>query len=421
MAHRDIKPANIFIDGDRYKLGDFGSACDTDSAEQYPADGSIEYLSPEMRRRMMGESIEVDYFQSDMYSLGVTMLHLAKLSLPSSLSRVWNNPQELSLAGETETGGLKYSPTLCNLLKLLLRNDPEERPNIEEVYLKVCPALSVSSEVAYRDPDDLLKLAREQRFLNKYIVAAQFALQYLSNKTVRSQKRPVSVEIQVNFAYYYNKLKRREESSALLEEILLYRAYQTFTIAADVPHCWRLLGESYLNQGIYPECETALKKAFELYNPINQRNCCVRACLYTDLGLLYYFTNRMDQAEAAFTESLHAGLELSSENIYVANALKSLGNVYNRQSRYELAEATITKSIEIGAAFAGKEEKAICGCELAHTYINLNRESEAEELLLESIAVFEGIGSRHLQHYPGFTRISRDCRRQKICFCRQLS
>lgn len=134
MAHRDIKPANIFLDGHgKYKLGDFGSACLVHGEERCSADGTSDYLSPEMRRCLLGEEMEVDYFQSDVFSLGVTMLFLARLSLPSSIPKAWRYPQQLKQVVEVETSGLSYSTDFLKLLRQMLESDPEQRPSIEKL------------------------------------------------------------------------------------------------------------------------------------------------------------------------------------------------------------------------------------------------------------------------------------------------
>ena len=111
VAHRDIKPGNIFLDKGQYKLGDFGSAYAANKAVINKADGTLEYSSPEMYERILGREVEVDYFQgnqsylfyssgiiyyyfqSDVYSLGVTLLHLAKLELPTSICQAGYNTQ----------------------------------------------------------------------------------------------------------------------------------------------------------------------------------------------------------------------------------------------------------------------------------------------------------------------------------------
>lgn len=134
MAHRDVKPANIFLDGKgKYKLGDFGSACLIDLVGDIAADGTPDYLSPEMYKLLIGEKVEVDFFKSDIFSLGVTVLFLARLSLSSSISRTYSDEQQLKQAVEAETCGLTYSADLQKLLRRMLEKDPAKRPTIEQI------------------------------------------------------------------------------------------------------------------------------------------------------------------------------------------------------------------------------------------------------------------------------------------------
>lgn len=64
---------------------------------------------PEVRKAMMGETVEVNYFQRDVFSLGVTMLQLAKLAYPDNVYFVWNSEKELCEADERELSPLAYS------------------------------------------------------------------------------------------------------------------------------------------------------------------------------------------------------------------------------------------------------------------------------------------------------------------------
>jgi len=133
VAHLDIKPANIFVDSGEYKLGNFGSACDAEAAVSVTGDVTLLYMSPEMRVRLLGERIEVDLFQSDVCSLGMTLLHLAKLREPTSLSSAWRQREAFDCAMEAEMQGLPYSPALLKLLRSMLSRNPHDRPLIEEV------------------------------------------------------------------------------------------------------------------------------------------------------------------------------------------------------------------------------------------------------------------------------------------------
>lgn len=72
VIHRDIKPANLIQAGDRLFLVDFGAAKLVNPADWLQAGtriGSAEYVAPEQAR---GQAT----FASDLYSLGVTCIHL---------------------------------------------------------------------------------------------------------------------------------------------------------------------------------------------------------------------------------------------------------------------------------------------------------------------------------------------------------
>jgi serine/threonine protein kinase len=70
--HRDIKPANIIFSGDRYYLVDFGASkqvSETVLAKTGTMIGTAQYAAPE---QVLGRAA----FASDIYSLGVTCIHL---------------------------------------------------------------------------------------------------------------------------------------------------------------------------------------------------------------------------------------------------------------------------------------------------------------------------------------------------------
>lgn len=49
ILHRDIKPENIFLTGSqRFKLGDFGLAIQSNLELPYTRSGTLDYLSPEV-------------------------------------------------------------------------------------------------------------------------------------------------------------------------------------------------------------------------------------------------------------------------------------------------------------------------------------------------------------------------------------
>lgn len=83
---------------------------------------------------MQTKEVEMDYFKSDVFSLGVTMLHLAKLRLFSSIPLSLKDLQQLKQAVNSEIRGLHYSNDLLNLLGRMLENEPAQRPPIELLF-----------------------------------------------------------------------------------------------------------------------------------------------------------------------------------------------------------------------------------------------------------------------------------------------
>ena len=78
VIHRDIKPANILLCGESdIKISDFGSALiESQQTTQVSGVGSPAYMSPEQIKE------QVLTFQTDIYSLGVTMYRMLTGKLP---------------------------------------------------------------------------------------------------------------------------------------------------------------------------------------------------------------------------------------------------------------------------------------------------------------------------------------------------
>lgn len=146
VAHRDIKPANIFLLRGRFKLGDFGSAkCLREEAARTVA-GTPFFLSPLLREALLRGVSQTDHdvFRSDVYSLGVVLLYMAKLNPP--MQAVFSlNPEE-SFSAEIEY--LQYSEGLKSVLRGMLAWDEcarydflqlESCLNQPVTELEVCP------------------------------------------------------------------------------------------------------------------------------------------------------------------------------------------------------------------------------------------------------------------------------------------
>jgi len=134
ICHRDIKPQNIFRnDAGVLKVGDFGSSTQVFRADfETSLTGSPYFLSPLLKKNFLEHfgavefpQVRHDPFKSDMYSLGLTVLFLAKLRPCESLTRL----QDLGANTRREIESLPYSTRLKTLLSLMLAPEEADRPD----------------------------------------------------------------------------------------------------------------------------------------------------------------------------------------------------------------------------------------------------------------------------------------------------
>lgn len=220
IAHLDLKPANIFIDGGSYKLGDFGSACDAAAGEHASGDGTLAYLSPEMRACLLGERSKAELYPSDVFSLGVTMLHLAKLRVPASLSAAWRKQEELESAIDSEMQGLPYSPDFLNLLRSMLNMNPNTRPLIEEVRYFALTHKGTPPD----HPGDLHKLLGmiwDKLRQSKFAEMELLLLSLLSTWGLAGLEESHQCMVRIYFAMYYMWFGRHAESRKMLQNVQL--------------------------------------------------------------------------------------------------------------------------------------------------------------------------------------------------------
>ena len=122
ITHRDLKPANIFIDENlRIKIGDFGVS--TSSNYFTTQIGTPEYSAPELQVKKK----EGDKFSNkvDIYSLGCIFYELFTLSNYYG-DKIYNSIKEINTNF--------YDKKWQKLINLMLSLNPDERPNIEQIF-----------------------------------------------------------------------------------------------------------------------------------------------------------------------------------------------------------------------------------------------------------------------------------------------
>jgi len=153
IAHRDIKPENIFLTLDQpphIKLADFDSCkAEFTLSSRSTLQGTVPYLSPklyEAHKRNQFNAVH-NLFKSDVYSLASTIVHAGQLRIP-----------EMGLRNIAKTGvidRLPYSPNLQNMLKWMLAEEEDDRPDFLSLAerLEIIPSLTVSVPYLNSHPD----------------------------------------------------------------------------------------------------------------------------------------------------------------------------------------------------------------------------------------------------------------------------
>lgn len=142
ISHKDIKPSNILLKNGQFKLSELGSTKEDIAAKSgiTLAKGStIHFISPKLRYyyEHMGESIQVlevnyieDYFKSDIFSLGLTMLQACTLKRVNNFNVDKDNL--VAAINYCKTLSL-YNGQIIKTIEDMLAWEDSDRPNIRQV------------------------------------------------------------------------------------------------------------------------------------------------------------------------------------------------------------------------------------------------------------------------------------------------
>jgi len=138
IAHRDLKPQNLLLtSAGKVKLVDFGSGAVTDGGA-HQLTGTPLYMSPEVlpvlaefqKTGVLPQVTGMDCYKADIYSLGVSFLHLALLEPPI---RLLTNDRPSAISFYLSTIQSLY-PYMHYLLTNMLHTEPSARPDFQALH-----------------------------------------------------------------------------------------------------------------------------------------------------------------------------------------------------------------------------------------------------------------------------------------------
>ena len=127
ILHRDLKSANIFLFSDgTAKIGDLNVSKVTKKGLGYTQTGTPYYASPEVWNEMPYDN------KSDIWSLGCVTYEMLTLHPPfraKNMEELYNNV----IKGKYKKIGGKYSEDMNEIIEFLLKVNPKDRPNCDEI------------------------------------------------------------------------------------------------------------------------------------------------------------------------------------------------------------------------------------------------------------------------------------------------
>ena len=171
ISHRDVKPNNILVGVDgTLKVCDFGTSKRFYLPQaMHTIKGTQTFMSPACKAALQRDQIEVshDPFKSDVYSLGLTFLSMARLVPPFEMQV---SGEKLPQAIVRTMAKVLYSGEIKDLMQSMLQPEEALRPDFDELRLRftLMPALKqlndyFKPEIQETDLAAALKVALDAR------------------------------------------------------------------------------------------------------------------------------------------------------------------------------------------------------------------------------------------------------------------
>lgn len=145
LTHGDVKPRNLYLPADgKIKIGDFGESKQSMQAlvtQTYQVTGTVIYFSPLLfeaylniikGKNLKGE-VRHNPIKSDVFSLGLSFLHMASLNKPTELNNLELGIDILQTNIEKAISKLQYSDNVKNLLSKMLQVQESKRYDFKQL------------------------------------------------------------------------------------------------------------------------------------------------------------------------------------------------------------------------------------------------------------------------------------------------
>ena len=145
ILHRDLKTQNIFLTSNKLiKLGDFGISKTLSHENDFATTGigTPQYLSPEICRRQ-----KYDY-KSDIWGLGCVVYELCALRPAFPASELESLVRNI-IRGYYKPLPSRFSDILIEMVKVMLRPEPQRRPSAEQILSAKCLEADVKKYMNY--------------------------------------------------------------------------------------------------------------------------------------------------------------------------------------------------------------------------------------------------------------------------------
>ena len=139
LTHGDVKPKNLYLSGDgKIKIGDFGESKQSLQAlvtRTYQVAGTMIYFSPLLfsayldiiKGKNSSGDVRHNPIKSDVFSLGLSFLHMATLTRPTELNNLDIGEEILQQKIERTINRISYSESVKNILRGMLQVKESKR------------------------------------------------------------------------------------------------------------------------------------------------------------------------------------------------------------------------------------------------------------------------------------------------------